>query len=62
MIPSKAKLKLSKIEGLCLMPERCLARLHRRPVLVAEQVEEPWTSGGRHASPTTCGQRMASPS
>jgi hypothetical protein len=31
-------------------------------VVVAEQVQQPWTSGQRHSSPTTCGQRTTSPS
>ena len=52
----------SSIDSYAVRRERVLARFHRGAVVVAEQVEEPWTSGQRHSAPTTCGQRTTSPS
>ena len=72
MIPSKAMLKLSRIEGgrrpgaglTCRTGARISRSraLHLVAVPVPSRCRIPCTSGHRHSSPTTCGQMTTSPS
>ena len=70
MIPSKATLKLSMIEGgrrpgagsSCRLEDRALARSISSPCSSPSRCRIPWTSGQRHSSPTTWGQITTSPS
>ena len=71
MIPSKATLKLSMIEGgrrpgIGLMPAASRISRSRRSIASPWSKPSRWripcTSGQRHSSPTTCGQMTTSPS